>query len=446
MPPFGKKLQRNISSIQKGGREMHTTLRALFARTFDREMILHQAKNVNAIERLRDIHPADFGLSLISCAIGDEQRSIATARRMFFEITQYMPEESSFYNKFNAGTVELMKQLYLNAVANATKEQRIHLSKVFRDTGILDIHAIDATQVTLPASAAKAFPSTHDEHGGIKLTTTLSVLYQVIMGVIVTCARTHDRKALRLPRWLHGLLLLLDRGYADFRLYADIEDRKGYFISPLKANCIPIITRIRKGLGQCHLGKLLDGTLPYQRIVDVDAEFKVRKRGRRQFRVVGVMVPHQLPNGTLEEVMLWFVTNLPPDKFNPEQVATIYRFRWEVEMLFHTLKAVGRLDQLKTSNRYVIETFVYATLLAMVLAHEICAQMHRKRRHCEPSVYRVSALLLRSLPSIIEAIGTPDEIDRLQTFESALWREGVNPNPGRPYKLKQYAQELLEAA
>ena len=408
MPPFGKKLQRNISSIQKGGREMHTTLRALFARTFDREMILHQAKNVNAIERLRDIHPADFGLSLISCAIGDEQRSIATARRMFFEITQYMPEESSFYNKFNAGTVELMKQLYLNAVANATKEQRIHLSKVFKDTGILDIHAIDATQVTLPASAAKAFPSTHDEHGGIKLTTTLSVLYQVIMGVIVTCARTHDRKALRLPRWLHGLLLLLDRGYADFRLYADIEDRKGYFISPLKANCIPIITRIRKGLGQCHLGKLLDGTL--------------------------------------EEVMLWFVTNLPPDKFNPEQVATIYRFRWEVEMLFHTLKAVGRLDQLKTSNRYVIETFVYATLLAMVLAHEICAQMHRKRRHCEPSVYRVSALLLRSLPSIIEAIGTPDEIDRLQTFESALWREGVNPNPGRPYKLKQYAQELLEAA
>ncbi|MEQ1936029.1 MAG: IS4 family transposase [Fimbriimonadaceae bacterium] len=374
---------------------MVNTLRDLFATTFAREMILEQAKKVGAIQRLRDIHPADFGLSLASCAIGDEERSIATARRMFFDITQYMPEESSFYNKFNAGTVVLMKQLYLNALAGATKEQREVLAEVFKNTGILDIQAIDATQLTLPASAAEEFPSTHDAHGGIKLTTTLSVLYQVIVGVSVSCSRTHDRKALCLPRWLHGRLLLLDRGYADFRLYATIEDRKGYFLSPLKANVFPIIKAIRVGLGQCHVGKPLDGTLPYQHIVDVDAEFKVRKGGRRIFRVVGVTVPHEMPNGTVEWVTLWFVTNLPADTFTAEHVATIYRFRWEVETLFHTLKAVGRLDQLKTSNRYVIETFVYATLLGMVLAHEICAQMRRKRRECEPSVYRVTALLHR---------------------------------------------------
>lgn len=422
---------------------MINTLHNLFSNSFSREVILEQAKQTGAIQRLRDIHPADFSLSITSCAIGDEERSIATARRMFYDITHYMPEESSYYNKFNEGTVELMKQLYLNALKNATKAQQQALGKVFKNTGILDVHAIDATQITLPASAADEFPSTHDEHGGIKLTTTLSVLYQVIVGITVSCARTHDRKALRLPRWLHGQLLLLDRGYSDFRLFSSIEDRLGHFLSPLKENVIPIIKVIREGLGQSHVGKKLDGTLPYQQVVDVDAEFKVRKGGRRVFRVVGVTVPHKQANGKVEWVMLWFVTNLSADKFTPEQVATIYRFRWEIETLFHTLKAVGRLDQLKSSNTDVIETFVYATLLGMVLSHEICSQMRRKKRDCEPSVYRVTALLLRSLPRIVEALGSSKELKILQAFERALWREGVNPNPGRPYKLKMYAEELL---
>ena len=270
-------------------------------------------------------------------------------------------------------------------------------------------------------------------------------MYQTITAITVTDAKTHDRKALTLPRWLHRRLLLIDRGYADHRLWATIADRKGFFLTPLKSTTMPTITAIRSGVGKSHLGEVLSGDLRYWQTVDVDAEFTVRKRGHRTFRVVRVPVCIDSPDGGWEETELWFVTNLPPDLFSPEQIATIYRLRWEVEQLFRTLKMVGRLDHLRSANPDVIHTFIYATLLGMVLAHDICALMRCCRPDVEPSPYRVTALLLSFLPSLISTLGTRRQSAVLRAFELALWREGVNPNPGRPYRSTAYARELAFA-
>lgn len=416
------------------------------ASIFRRDDVLEWAREVNALKRLRDIHPADLCLAVTNCAMGDETRSIATARRAFFTLTGYMPEESSFYDRFSEGSVALMKRLFEQAVAAGSQEQRTVLAAALEGSGVLDVEAIDGSQITLPASAADTFPSTNDSHGGVKLTAALSVLFQTINAVTLTDAKTHDRKALKLPRWLHGLLCLLDKGYADHRLWATVEDRKGFFLTPLKSSTMPLISAIRSGVGKAHVGEKLSGDLRYWGEVDVDAEFTVRKRGRRTFRVVRVPVQRTLPDGRIEITHLWFVTNLPPELFSPQQLATIYRFRWEVEQLFRTLKMVGRLDHLQSANPHVIHTFIYATLLGMVLSHDICALMRRKRPDIEPSPYRITALVLLYLPSIIAALGTRKLHLVLKAFEHALWREGVNPNPGRPYRSSTYAQELRNVA
>jgi len=81
-----------------------------------------------------------------------------------------------------------------------------------------------------------------------------------------------------------------------------------------------------------------------------------------------------------------------------------------------------------------------------VLAHDICAQMRSARPGIEPSFYRVFALLLRSLPGIIDSMETRQFRKKLSDFECALWREGTNPNPGRRYKSSIYAKELRNAA
>jgi putative transposase len=421
---------------------MINTMHELFASTFQQDDVLQWARETGALERLREIHPADMCLALTNCAMGDETRSIATARRAFFTLTGFMPEESSFYKRFNEGLVILMKRLFESAVAAGSLEQRQVLAAALEGSGIIDIEAIDGSQISLPASASGRFPSTNENHGGVKLTAALSVLFQTINSVALTDARTHDRKALKMPRWIHGLLCLLDRGYADHRLWATIEDRKGYFLTPLKSSTMPRISTVRSGVGKAHVGKELSGELRYFGEVDVDAEFTVRKRGLRTFRVVRVPVERELPDGHIETVYLWFATNLPPELFSPRQLATIYRFRWEVEQLFRTLKMVGRLDHLRSANPHVIHTFIYATLLGMVLSHDICGLMRREKPGCEPSPYRVTSLLLMYLPSIIATLGTRKLRPALKAFERALWRECVNPNPGRPYRSTIYAEEI----
>jgi len=353
-----------------------------------------------------------------------------------------MPEESSFYDRFNDAMVELFTRLFRSALDACSLERREALAVMLGGTGILDVLAVDASQVSLPAAAAEALPSTNEQHGGFKLTAVLSLLFQKLQRVAVTDARTHDRKAFKLARWLHGQLLLLDRGYSDHRLFKTIAERGGFFLTRLKESSVPVVTAIRRGLGQVHVGEALTGELPYRGVVDLDARFNLRKGGTEVFRVIRVTVEHDTRDGYIEYVDIWLVTNLDRGVFTAEQVATIYRMRWEVEILFRALKSVGRLDQLRSSSLPVIRVFIYAALLGLALAQDISAHMRRERPETEPSLYRVMTLLLGYLPMIATATGTRRLRDVMAAFEAALWREGVNPNPGRPYAVEQYAREV----
>ncbi len=419
-----------------------STLRDMFTRVFSTDTVVAMAKESRAWQRLRRILPLDFVLALLACAMGDETRSIATARRKYFKITKFMPEESSFFDRFTERTVDWLRALFSKALQAATVEQRAALAELFNGTDIEDILAIDATQVALPATAAEDYPSTTPGQGGFKLTATLSILFQRIREIVITDAKQHDSKAYKLPGKLAGQLLLLDRGYASIRRFAAIARAGGYFATPLKSNWTGILEGIRSGLGQCHVGKSLNEPETYRGTVDLDVSFRLNKSKRITLRVVCVTGHRRLPHGGSEMVDIWLLTNLLPEQFCAEDVSSLYRYRFEIEQLFRVLKTVGRLDQLNSSKPEVFESFMYATLLGIVLSHDICAQMRRARPEVEPSPHRVTALVLNSLLDILRVLGTHEEETELASFERALWREGVNPNPGRPYTGTQYAGEM----
>ena len=93
-----------------------------------------------------------------------------------------------------------------------------------------------------------------------------------------------------------------------------------------------------------------------------------------------------------------------------------------------------------TNRIPVASTVIAATLVGWALTQLICAAMRIERPRCEPSQYRVFALLLANLGSLVEtaAAGRRALLARLEAFRAALWREGVNPNPGRPYARERH--------
>ena len=115
---------------------MLSTLKAMFTRVFSSDTVLASAKECGAWTRLRSIHPMHFVLALVSCAMGDETRSIATARRKFQKISKFMPEESSFYDRFTAKTAAWLRGLFLQALEAATLERRAALAELFERSAL----------------------------------------------------------------------------------------------------------------------------------------------------------------------------------------------------------------------------------------------------------------------------------------------------------------------
>lgn len=322
-------------------------LASVFVTLFDREAVLEMAREAEAIERLREVHPADFVRAMIECASGDEKRTIASCRRRYGRIARFEPEESSFYDHFGKS----MEQLLRKTMMNAPDSSRLLLSQLLDRAGLADMLALDASRFSLPSWAKELYPSTDDHHGGVKLTALMSVLSPSVKKLIVIDARQHDRKVVKLPRWLHGLLILMDRGYCDRKLFAQIADRKGSFLTRLKKSHRPVIKRIRSGLDLRFLGQRFSNQLPFDGEVDLDVTFKMPDGGEREFRVVRLVVGTQVVKGKEEPVELLFVTNLTPEQFTVEQLATLYRFRWEVKRPFAVCKGVGRLDHLRSATR-----------------------------------------------------------------------------------------------
>lgn len=417
-----------------------TTLTPIFARLFDRDALLIEARRLGAVKRDRLLHVADVLLALVRCAIGDEHRSVATARRQFFDLTGVMPEESSFYDRLTPEFADVAWQVFLRVLASANRVQRKAVAKAL-GVRVRDVRVVDASVVTLPERAAAHFPSTDAKHGGFKLTATLSVLEDLVVGARITDARRHDRKAFELPSDLRDVLWIADRGYADHALFAQIGDAGGYFLIRLKTSSTPTISTIRSGVAKAHKNKPLTADLPVAGVVDIDARFQVGRNQSRQFRVVGIPVA-QRKDG--EPGYVWLATNLP-DHVVAETVGAFYRLRWTVENLFRVLKSVGRLDELRSGKPAVIRAFVAATLIGWAITQAICAAMRNERPRCTPSEYRVFALLLANLGSLVDAafLGQRALRERLAAFTVALWREGINPNPGRPYARQRHLSTLV---
>lgn len=409
---------------------MNATVESLVVKLFDRDWSLQRARELGAVKRVRALHPVDVLLSLVRCAVGDEHRSIATARRQYHELTGFMPEESSFYARLTPGLATLGWEIFLRQIAGANRVQRGEIARAL-GVHVRDIRVVDASSVTLPAHASAHFPSTHSL-GGFKITTTLSLLEDLLVNVRVTDARQHDRKAFKLPDEVRSVLWIKDRGYSDHRLFAEIADGGGYFIVRLKATSMPTIATIRSGLAKTHLGQRLTQDLPFDGLVDVDARFNVGRR-TRLFRVVAIPVTSK--HG--EPYWVWLATNLPL-RVAATTVGTFYRLRWTIENLFRVAKSVGRLDEVRSGNPAVVQVFIAATLIGLALSQCICALMREARPGCEPSLHRVFALLLVNFTRLADAVAHGTLRNACRTFVEALWREGLNPNPGRPYALRRH--------
>jgi hypothetical protein len=94
------------------------------------------------------------------------------------------------------------------------------------------------------------------------------------------------------------------------------------------------------------------------RHMDLDVEFE-RGHDGAGFRVV-VLPSH-------EKTMTRLCTNLPRTPFSLDLVARLYRFRWQIELLFKEWKSYANLHKFDTANEHIATGLIWASLCAAIL-------------------------------------------------------------------------------
>jgi IS4 transposase len=159
-------------------------------------------------------------------------------------------------------------------------------------------------------------------------------------------------------------------------MFERIEANGGYFLSRLKSNADPLILGVNAGSGlpEQVSGRHLSELLPelHRGLLDAVVEVSFRKRQYRGSRSAAA--------ARFRLVCVWddvrreyhsYITNLPVDRLDAVEVATLYRCRWEIELVFKELKSQYRLDQMPTANPHAVEALVWTALITMLVSRRL---------------------------------------------------------------------------
>jgi len=110
----------------------------------------------------------------------------------------------------------------------------------------------------------------------------------------------------------------------------------------------------------------------------VEVEFKRRTYGGKQswgvrvFRLVGIL------NRDTGEYHL-YMTNIPAGRLDAEDIAQVYRARWEIELIFKELKSHYQLDRLPSTQAHIVEALIYTAILTLIVSRKMLVALRRPR-------------------------------------------------------------------
>ncbi len=349
--------------------DLPRSLKELFPDSF----IERVARESGFLQRKRKVKPVIFFWTLLLGFANSATRTVASVRQRYESAAGQTFVPSSFYDRFNAGLVSMLKASIDHALGSFRLASN-DISVPFQDVIIAD-----ATVIKLLDGLKRAFPGcrTNSAPAAAKLHAFLSVKGEGKSTVAITSERIYEKRKLSIGPWVERRLLLFDLGFYHFQLFSRIAKNGGYFLTRLKENANPTITALHRQVRGNSVpveGKRLQEILPAlkRQILDVEAEVVFhrrvydghRRRARDKYRIVAIRDDDTRKYHS-------YITNIPPQMLTAEQIASTYRARWLIELLFKELKTGYRIDEIPSARKEVAEAFLYAAVLTFLVSRRL---------------------------------------------------------------------------
>lgn len=305
-------------------------------------------------------------------------------------------------------------------------------SELLKTLGVSAILILDSTSSSLPNGAKNAFPAPRKNvvPAAVKLHLCFDILKGAVDWFNITEATSHDRNSFPDIRSLRNKLIIFDLGYWDYGLLEAIKAAGGFFLTRIKSSASIKIVKVVDGLPKYFEGWcLFDRKLPNRKpsLIEVVGRISITAKLSFEARVIGFLNP------TTREYH-WYITNLlVPAKM----IYPLYRLRWQIELIFKSMKTTFRFADFSTANTNIITTLVLAALMSAMLSYPVALALaleSKQTKETNPSFQRAAIVISICANQFVEFLsgsGGEKSLQRLTQSLRTQAHELFDPNHKR---------------
>ena len=406
------------------------------------EILKQTLKNaIPTHDRRTTLPHLEFVCGIIFCFIGDTKTSsIESIRRFMIYTFEVRISKGAFWERLSRKRFRNILQTILADLIKKMPSLTIIGEEILDKLKVSSILLIDSSSITLWDGAKKSYPGSRS-YAGIKWHACFNLLSGKMEWFSTSASSAHDRKHFPDIDLLKGKLILFDLGYWDYGLFDAINRAQGFFLSRVKTNAVITINQVVKGIGRELVGaKLCSDHLKKRRRRIVEFIGKIGgSESSKCYRVIGFW-------NTADKKYHWYVTNLQVPAI---AIYSLYRIRWQIELIFKGCKRSLNVDEKVTSNNdNIIESLVLSTLIASFAIQSVFHEGAKKLTAQEKlsiSFQRLSHIVVLLAQDFIHYLTSDNSLEKLSHKIALFSSEIYEKNHGHRCTTLQLLANDLEA-
>ena len=271
------------------------------------------------------------------------------------------------------------------------------------------VYAIDSTTIALFQPIFECVgrnPNNGKRKGGVKSHQKLDMQAGIPVKIYHSNAREHDSLFIQKQGVMNkGEVALFDKAYNNYALFNKWSEEDIFFVTRLKNNAKETLLKEFE---------LTDAT-PNEVLRDakIALKYKDKQGHEKQVELRLVSFYHKEKNK-----VYYFLTNL--FDLPAEQIALLYKKRWEIELLFKKIKQNFPLQYFYGDNQNAIQIQIWCTLIALLLITVMKKQLTKPW-----SFSNLVSLLQKHLFSYVDFV---DFFNNVDSFAKEFVKNKGNPH------------------
>lgn len=317
---------------------------------FPRNAFQQEVKQTKAERHARGFASWDHFVAMLYCQLADAQSlreivgGLSSCEGRLEQFGMKTPKRSTLSYANQQRPWELFRNVFYRTSERCRAELGGSRTKFRFKNRLL---SIDSSVVTL---CSKMFPwaTWSRQKGAVKLHLTLDHAGYLPEAMVITTGKYSELTVARRQRYARGTILIMDRGFIDFRWFRQLTQSGVLFVTRLK-NDTPY-----EVVGQ-------DPVVSAKGLV---ADERIRLTGKRSRK----RYPEILRKVTLDTddgERLEFLTNHLT--LAASTIADIYKDRWQIEIFFKILKQNLRIKSFVGTSANAVWIQIWTALIAMLL-------------------------------------------------------------------------------